>query len=106
MFNVLLSVISFFVFIKAMQELHLFLQSIPFSLSGLMKRKEESGVEVPEQPSIRTRYDVEAFRRRMETLKDEDGLYDVIEREPVTDFTGAEVITLDAEMDIDKYTRS
>lgn len=103
MFNVLLSVISFFVFIKAMQELHLLIQSIPFS--GLKRKKEESGVEVPEQTPIRARYDVEAFRRRMEVLKDEDGLYDVIESEPVTDFTGAEIITLDAELDIDKYAR-
>ena len=103
MFNVLLGVISFFVFIKAMQELQLFLQSIPFS--GLKRKKEESGVEVPEQTPIRARYDVEAFRRRIEALKDEDGLYDIIESEPVTDFTGAEIITLDAELDIDKYAR-
>lgn len=104
MFNVLLGVISFFVFIKAMQELHLLIQSIPFS--GLKRKKEESGVEIPEQKTIRARYDVEAFRRRIEALKDEDGLYDIIESEPVTDFTGAEIITLDAELDIDKYARS
>ena len=101
MFNVLLVFISFFVFIKTMQELHILLQSIPFS--GLKRKKGESGVKVPEQTPIRTRYDVEAFRKRMEVLKDVDGLYDVIESEPVTDFTGAEVITLDAELDIDKY---
>lgn len=105
MINFLIGCAGFYILIQALQVLVELINVIPFHFSGLKRKKESSGVEIPEVTSVKTKYDIAAFKRRIELLKDEDGLYDVEERIPVTDFTGAEIITSDAEMDIDKYTR-
>lgn len=65
-------------------------------------------IEVPnDESSFRPKYDVKAFRQRMDNLrKDKDGLYDIVDESPVTDFTGAEIITDNFEKDVDRrYSR-
>jgi hypothetical protein len=98
--------ISLYVFLLAMQELRLLIQNLKedFYLLGSKNSLEEvPSVEVPEYEEPRYRYDVNAFRQRMQLIKDEDGLYEVPEPKQTTDFTGAEVITEYAEFDIEKY---
>jgi hypothetical protein len=63
-----------------------------------------SGVEVPVFEETKPKYDVKAFRERIKGLQDNDGLYDVVDVEPI-ETTGVEVITESAEVDIDKYVR-
>lgn len=74
----------------------------PF-FSGL--EKEETTVEVPEEKTARTRYDVDAYRRRMQKLKesaDENGLYEYTITRDKGDNTGAEVITNQYEIDFER----
>lgn len=60
-------------------------------------------VEEPEEESYDSgKYDVAAFRSRIEALKDSDGLYDVPLEKPKTDFTGIEIITESAELEKDR----
>lgn len=60
-------------------------------------------VEEPEEDVFDFgKYDVSAFRSRIEALKDEDGLYDIPLKKPPTDFTGIEIITESAELEKDR----
>lgn len=75
----------------------------PF-LSGSVD--EEATVEVPEEKPSRTRYDLDAYRRRMQKLKesaDEDGLYEYTVTRDNGNTTGTEVITNQFEIDVEKY---
>lgn len=87
-----------------LREFQIFFSNIHFS--DLFKRNVDTeGVETPEVEEVRYKYDINAFKKRMEAIKDENGLYDVIPTPRQTDFTGAEVITEQAEIDIDLYAR-
>lgn len=106
MINILIVSISFYLFVLSVQGLKTVFADIHFS--DLFKKKdEEVGVEIPSVETVKPRYDVEAFRRRIEQMKDEDGLYDIPEpAKPVTDFTGTEVITENFELEMDKFIGS
>lgn len=54
------------------------------------KHKVGTGTEILKVETAVARYDVASFRKRIETIKDEDGLYDVTVPQAPTDFTGAE----------------
>lgn len=99
-----LSIAGYFL-AKAMTEFTYLFTS--YHLPDLSKHfRSDSGVEIPETEMSASKYDVDAFRRRIQGMKDEDGLYDVVSGPEVTDFTGAEIITEAAEKDIDRYARS
>ena len=104
---ILISVISLYILAKAVEQ---WKYLIPLNLlSGLFSRsgtEGNSGTEVPQEQLIKPRYDIEAYRERMKKLKesvDDDGLFDVPPVKMETDFTGTEIITESAEIDIDKY---
>lgn len=65
------------------------------------RKADEPEVETPEEEFIAGNHDVEAFRERIKLMRDENGLYDVPEFKPVTDFTGVEIITPSAEMAVE-----
>lgn len=104
--SVLILVISFYVFIQAIAELQSLLSNIHFS-DLFKKHNDEVGVEIPEVESPQPKYDVVAFKKRIEMMKDEDGLYEISPppKSP-SDFTGAEVITESYEKEIDEFLRS
>lgn len=77
-----------------------------FPSLDLFKASVDADVEISADDDVVTpRYDVEGFRKRMQALKkDEDGLFD-IPPEPVrNDFTGAEILTENYELEIDRRT--
>lgn len=59
------------------------------------KYKDSAAEEIVEKSSeddfYTGRYDIYAFRERMQKLKDENGLYDIPEEPEITDFTGVEI---------------
>lgn len=64
---------------------------------------DECGVETPEYENVIPKYDINAFKKRIENLKDDDGLYEIKPVHQPTDFTGAEIITNDYEREMDEY---
>ena len=101
---VFLAAVSFYIFLQGCNVLKGLTADVHFS--GLFNREEESGTEIPMTETTKPKYDIVAFKKRIETLKDDDGLFDVIDLPPVTDFTGTEVITDQTEMDLDRYIGS
>lgn len=102
--NLLILSLSIYILIKAMTDLRDLLPDIHFSgLRSFFSKKEEASVEEPIEEYIKPKYDVQAFQQRIQRLKDEDGLYDIVDEPIPDDFTGAEIITEMAESDIDYY---
>lgn len=101
---VLSASISFYIFLQGLVLVKYLLADVHFS--GLFKQEEESGAEIPMTEITKPKYDIVAFKKRIEAMKDDDGLFDVVDLPPVTDFTGTEVITERTEMDLDKYIGS
>lgn len=99
--------INFLLIAECLKTVATALASVLPPLLGLLKRRPAGTVETPvEDDRVIPRYDVNAFRKRIEDLKcsaDDDGLYDVPEEPARTDFTGAEIITDNFEEDVDKY---
>jgi hypothetical protein len=62
------------------------------------RRVEEEGFEEYEGD---VPYNTQAFRERIKTMMDEDGLYDIDVRPAKTDFTGVEIIGNSREIEID-----
>ena len=102
MITVLTILCSVYIFIQILKEV----KSLMPSFSGLKKCSvEDDAVETPKEESIKSRYDVDAFKRRIQYLKDQESadLYDVVIPPALDDFTGVEIVPLSAEIDIDKY---
>lgn len=100
--NILILSISFYVFAVGIKEWQTILSSI--HLSDLFKKSsdEVSGVEITQLENVKPRYDVSAFKKRIELMKDEDGLFDLpVEKPMPTDFTGAEIITENYEREME-----
>lgn len=107
--DVLILSISFYIVTLGIAELQRLLSLIHFSdlFSFFKKDDDECAVEIPLVEQPKPKYDVEAFKRRIELMKDDDGLYEVPEpiKVPI-DFTGTEVITENFEIEMDKVLRS
>lgn len=102
--TVLIGLIILNTVIAVIGKLYLSLSSWFASRRVIEDEEEEEYVD----PFLTGRYDVEAYRRRMEKMKetmDEDGLFDIPESVPKTDFTGVEIITDDREVSIDERLR-
>lgn len=80
------------------------LEDIVPLFSGLEDK--ETNVEIPEEKPTIARYDVDAYRRRIERLKqsaDADGLYEYTVTRDKGDATGTEIITNQFEIDFEKH---
>lgn len=101
--TVLIGLFIFNTFINTLRPIVSFFSSW-FADRKVIEEEEEEYVD----PFLTGRYDVEAYRRRMEKMRetmDEDGLFDIPETPPKTDFTGVEIITDDREVSIDERLR-
>lgn len=85
---------------KGIKRLSILLSNKRYSSPGVS----ENPVEMPvEEDSLKPRYDVEAFRKRMDKMRfDEDGLYTPQPKVEPSTFTGVEIITPDAEKDMER----
>lgn len=102
--TVLIGLFIFNTFINTLRPIVFFLSSWFASRRVIEDEEEEEYVD----PFLTGRYDVEAYRKRMEKMRetmDEDGLFDIPEAPPKTDFTGVEIITDDREVSIDERLR-
>lgn len=103
--KVLIFVVSFYIFVQGFNDLSPYFKNIHFNNIFKRRDEEEVGVEIPVSDYVKPKYDVSAFRTRIRNMTDEDGLFDVMEVVEDDEFTGTEVITADAETDIEKYVR-
>lgn len=103
MLNVLAVFISIYLAIQIFKEV----RGIIPPLLDLVKKNsiEDEAIEEPEDEVYKYRYDIAAFKKRVEYLKNanDDTLYDVKDIFPSSDSTGVEIIPASVEIDIDKY---
>lgn len=87
-------------FLRLYEKLKILLSMNQSAGSSIM----DPSVEIPEEPAVlKQKYDVSSFRERMKKLKlDEDGLYTPPPEVSVRDFTGAEVISSDDEIEMER----
>ena len=105
--DVLIILLSILIFLECFDRLKNYTASLYRAISSFwFDRKvsvEDTTEEKTEEDDFLTgKYDVHAFRERMEKMKDEDGLYDRPYRPPRTNFTGVEIITESSEIEADR----
>lgn len=95
--------IDIYLVVSAVETVLKFINAYLFSgVKALCSFLASPPVEIPQESAPpKVRYDVTEFRKRIESLKDEDGLYDIPPNPIITDFTGAEIITQNYEMELD-----
>ena len=98
---ILFSIVLFEAALKSLMSLG---KCIMCLLSHWKFRHSGVSIEIPDdEASVKPKYDVDAFRERMQHLQvDEDGLYNP-PPEPIDSyFTGTEVLTPDYEIDLER----
>lgn len=109
--DVLIVLLSILIFLECFDRLKNYTASLYRTISSFwFDRKvsvEDTIEEKTEEDDFLTgKYDVHAFRERMEKMKDEDGLYDIPYRPSRTNFTGVEIITESSEIEADRKAGS
>ena len=79
---------------------------IYIAISSWFADRHYSSEENDEDEYLVGKYDVSAFRDRIKDMMDEDGLYDIpeylVREDKKGDFTGVEIVSNSAEIEIDK----